>query len=550
MTSSKFALAIAASAGLGAFSNAQSITEDFILTPDDGVFGDYFGYAVDLLGDATLVGALGTNDLASDSGSAYLFNTSTGQQLMEFLPGNTTANQYFGHAVSLLDGLAIVGAWGDADNGANSGAVYVFDQSTGQLLQKLHSNSSQPVALFGYSMDAQGQVLLVGAPGHGNSGKVYVYDTSTWIERTRLNIGGIPNGRFGTSVAVWGTQALVGAPEANQPFNNTGGAFLFDLVTEELIYELLPSDSSGGDFFGHAVAIGETRIAISSFMQNSSVRGVYLFDRATGVEIAKLVPGDLGQSPGVGAGFGSSLALSGDTLIVGANWDSELIPSGGAAYLFDAVTGTPGPKLAPNDGASTTLMFFGDAVAFDGTRAAVGSTFPNSGGLDPGAVYLYGVPENRGTSTCFGDGSGSLCPCGANGNQGEGCANSTGTGGAQLEASGNAWFGWDSFALNVTGMPSLRPGLCIKGSVGFGNGNPIGDGLLCTSPQLRSQVLVSDNAGSLHMGTWRGQSFGGFPGAANAGTATYYQWWYRDPQNNCSGQGFNFSNDWEATWMP
>jgi len=77
----------------------------------------------------------------------------------------------------------------------------------------------------------------------------------------------------------------------------------------------------------------------------------------------------------------------------------------------------------------------------------------------------------------------------------------------------------------------------------------VGDGLLCTAPEMRSQVIVSGIDGPLTMNGWRGLPFGTFPNAANVGAPSYYQWWYRDPQNTCSGQGFNFSNAWAVTWQ-
>ena len=160
---------------------------------------------------------------------------------------------------------------------------------------------------------------------------------------------------------------------------------------------------------------------------------------------------------------------------------------------------------------------------------------------------------NCGTPYCFGDGSGTTCPCAALGNPGEGCLNTGGVGGATLSGSGDASVSGDSFQLGVAGIPGAKAGLCIKGSnfLGGGGGNPVGDGLLCTSPQIRSQVIVTDSSGNLTMSHWRGQPFSAYPGAANLpGAVTNYQWWYRDPSNSCSGQGFNFSNAWTVTWTP
>lgn len=155
-----------------------------------------------------------------------------------------------------------------------------------------------------------------------------------------------------------------------------------------------------------------------------------------------------------------------------------------------------------------------------------------------------------GAPFCAGDGTGGTCPC-SGGAPGAGCPNTT-TGGALLSSTGNAEFGADTFGLALSGLPAGKAGLCVKGSASLngGNGNPAGDGLLCTNPQLRSQVILSQADGTVCMSDWRGQPFGAFPGAANAGIPTYYQWWYRDPSNACSGQGFNFSNGWEVTWQP
>lgn len=173
---------------------------------------------------------------------------------------------------------------------------------------------------------------------------------------------------------------------------------------------------------------------------------------------------------------------------------------------------------------------------------------------EPHAFFgMYGrvtVAENSGSAYCFGDGTGAPCPCGASGSPGEGCANTGGTG-VQLVGTGNASFSNDSFALNVSGIPGSKSGLCVKGSIqlGGGLGNPMGDGLLCTNPELRSQVIMSDAGGNVAMSDWRGQSFSSFANVANSGAATYYQWWYRDPSNTCTGSGFNFTNGWTVDWQ-
>jgi|GEM_PF-2721065 len=221
-----------------------------------------------------------------------------------------------------------------------------------------------------------------------------------------------------------------------------------------------------------------------------------------------------------------------DAILMAEPFDSDQDPTGSTTLEEISANSQPGWTPGPNN-----------TITFDG-----GSTSTNQ--LPPAAI-LGKLDPNTGSAFCFGDGTGTGCPCGGNGNPGEGCANTSGSGGAVLTASGSACFGDDSFQLSVTGIPGAKAGLCVKGSnpLGGGNGNPVGDGLLCAGPQLRSQVIISNSNGELTMNDWRGQPFSTFPNAANMGSTTYYQWWYRDPMNPCSGQGFNFTNAWSVDWQ-
>jgi hypothetical protein len=157
--------------------------------------------------------------------------------------------------------------------------------------------------------------------------------------------------------------------------------------------------------------------------------------------------------------------------------------------------------------------------------------------------------SNFGSSYCAGDGSAGLCPCAAFGNTGQGCGNTTGVGGATLTGAGNASFGGDTFNFGIVGVPGNKPGLLLRGNnqVNSGNGNPIGDGLICTAgASNRSQVQVTV-AGSTNYTNWNGAALGS---VANMGAPTNFQFWYRDPSNTCSGSGFNFTNAWTVTYQP
>jgi hypothetical protein len=176
---------------------------------------------------------------------------------------------------------------------------------------------------------------------------------------------------------------------------------------------------------------------------------------------------------------------------------------------------------------------FGDSGSFAGFTL---------NGFEPGSV-------NPGSAYCFGDGTGTACPCSQSGNTGEGCANSGGAGGALLVGSGNPSLAADTFQLDITGVPGNKPGILLRtaNQVNGGLGNPVGDGLICGGgSSLRSQVQTT-SAGATTYTDFNGALFGAV--SIGVGVPTNYQFWYRDTANACGG-GFNFTNAWTTTWTP
>ena len=101
----------------------------FKLLPEDGASNDRFGYSVAISGTTAIVGARFDDENGTDSGSAYLFNTATGQQIAKLLPNDGAPADWFGFSVAISGATAIVGAYGDDENGGNSGSAYLFDAS-------------------------------------------------------------------------------------------------------------------------------------------------------------------------------------------------------------------------------------------------------------------------------------------------------------------------------------------------------------------------------------------------------------------------------------
>ncbi|MCA8978391.1 MAG: hypothetical protein KDC14_00080, partial [Planctomycetes bacterium] len=130
------------------------------------------------------------------------------------------------------------------------------------------------------------------------------------------------------------------------------------------------------------------------------------------------------------------------------------------------------------------------------------------------------------------------CPCANQSAAGEGCTNSTGQG-ATLVTTGTASVALDGLQFLAAGLPPSKPAVLFSGvnAVDGGVGQPFKDGLLCTTGQsLRLGVRFASTAGTASWG----------PGIAAegdfaAGTARFFQVWYRDPGLSVCGFGSNTS---------
>jgi plastocyanin len=288
-----------------------------------------------------------------------------------------------------------------------------------------------------------------------------------------------------------------------------------------------------------------------------------------------------------GGGFSPnalSIAAGNSVTFTNTSGGNQTVTSTTAPYTYDSGTLTNGQSYelslvrpgvyqiqSTTSGQTCTVTVTGAAQSVDSTYSGGGiyRAAMTGNGTAANAVLVYeweftdyagnirvtdaasaGKATTPGAAYCFGDGTGGACPCGANGGAGEGCANTSGSGGASLTASGVPSFSNDSLSFSVAGVPGSKPGLLLKGDnqVNGGLGNPVGDGLICTAGgSKRSHVQVTNASGATTFSDWSGAGIGTI---SNAGVPTNYQFWYRDNSNPCSGSGFNFSNAWSLTYMP
>jgi hypothetical protein len=168
------------------------------------------------------------------------------------------------------------------------------------------------------------------------------------------------------------------------------------------------------------------------------------------------------------------------------------------------------------------------------------------------AVQVPGAPSGPGSGAfCFGDGSGTACPCGNNSAPGldAGCLNSLGTAGS-LATTGSASVGADTFALNGDGMPDSSA-LYFQGTtqIAGGAGALFGDGLRCAGGSVtRLGTLVNSLGSSSYPGP--GDLPVSVQGNVAAGDVRTYQIWYRNAADFCTPSTFNLTNAYQAVWQP
>ena len=369
------------------------------LTASDANVWDEFGWSVAISGATAIVGAWRDDDAGSDSGSAYLYDFNDLYNITEIklTASDAAAEDRFGCSVALSGTTALVGAPLNNDAGSASGSAYLFDVATGRQIAKLTASDAAAGDQFGFSVALSGTTALVGALWDNDAGTVsgsaYLFDFSdpcNIIETKLTASDAAAFDFFGWSVAISGATAIVGAPLDDDAGGYSGSAYLFDFSDPCNIIEikLTVSDAAAGDEFGSSVAIsGATALVGARWDDDAGTNSgsAYLFDVATGSQITKLTASDAAA----GDEFGISGAISGITALVGAFGNADAGSESGSAYLYDFsdpcnITET---KLTASDAAAGDE--FGNSVAISGSTALVGAWGNSDAGSGSGSAYLF-----------------------------------------------------------------------------------------------------------------------------------------------------------------
>ena len=350
----------------------------------------------------------------TDSGARYPLHVDPVYvETSELTDPGTTACDTFGWSVAISGDYAVVGSPQqdefDSCGTSGPGVAYVYEFSGGHwgrvaTLPDPHDASGD---MFGSSVAISGSTIVVGdwtqtVGGTSDEGAAYEYTIhadGTIAAAVNLTASGLGlNSDFGTSVATSGSTIAVGAPFAN---GANGATYVFTLsgTTWTQTGVLTPSDAGPADESGFSVAISEsgTTIVAGALADNTGdvTAYVYTYSGSSWTQVALLSPGTSGLD------LPATVAISGSTIVLGNQYGG----SGGEAYVYpnsgSGWSSSPAATLDP-PGAD----FAGRSVAISGNTIVVGAYGTSS---SQGAAYVYVLSRSnwslQGPPLVAGDGS-------------------------------------------------------------------------------------------------------------------------------------------------
>jgi hypothetical protein len=367
---------------------------EFRLTAGDPSAEDGYGRSVAIDGDLVAVGV--GDDGAT--GAVYLYK----RQGMTYVPEaklvalDATGGAEFGRTVAIKGNTVFVGArFAQVGDYPDAGAVYIYKKYRGSwyFKEKIISPEPENEDNFGRAVAVQGNLLVVTARKSGSeegAAYLYLYKGGSWVYTGQLLASDpVPYAYFGQSVALQGGIMAIGARNAEP--NVAGALYIFRQSKDgwEEIAKMAPPDGEEDDQFGFSVAMSGKIIAVGARRANpegiDNAGAVYLYSvEGKYVElITKLTASDASKSDE----FGQSVAIAGDTILVGARRDDVgSAKDQGSIYLFRRINDQwiEGKVLA-SDGVAGDG--FGYSLSAFGNRMLTGAS-----GADDGAGAAYVLP--------------------------------------------------------------------------------------------------------------------------------------------------------------
>jgi hypothetical protein len=282
---------------------------------------------------------------------------------------------------------------------------YLPAQVPDTLRYSIHAPKTLPQKFEqqGSSVAISATVAVVGSPLYDSdpvtgldSGAVKIYDTATGKLMYRLlNPAGSPFGYFGQSVAISGSFVVVGSYNPSGGVEQAGCAYIYDLSSDTPSTPAVVLENPAPvaqDQFSHSVAIDGNTVVVGAWMMDGvseNAGRAYVYDLSSGEpEEPALVLEN--PAPAPDDNFGAGVAIAGSRLAVSASRDNLGAPNAGRVFVYDLQSGTPEspvhslslPDAEEND-------CFGNALAMAGNYLAVGAETDDTSAINAGRVVIY-----------------------------------------------------------------------------------------------------------------------------------------------------------------
>ncbi len=372
---------------------------------------DFFGMFVAIDGNVAVVAA----PLANLQGAAYIY---------EFQAGSWTevaklmaAADHF-RSVDISGDTVVIG--GESYDGViYVGSAYIYERpatgwaTTSSFAAKLTAADGADDDHFGCSVGISGDTVVIGAYGDDDngsrSGSAYVYErpgggwaTTSSFDAKLTASDGAAEDFFGLSVGISGDTVVIGAPDDDDNGDDSGSAYVYErpatgwATTSNFDAKLTASDGAADEHFGCSVALSGDTVVIGAKL-NDDNGSAYVYQRPAGGWAttssfdAKLTAADGAADDH----FGGSVGISGDTVVIGASGDDDNGSRSGSAYVYQrpgtgwTTTSSFDAKLIAGDGAADDT--FGRSVGISGSTIVVGAPDDDDNGSAAGSAYMFSL---------------------------------------------------------------------------------------------------------------------------------------------------------------
>ncbi|MEP3225418.1 MAG: FG-GAP repeat protein [Parasphingorhabdus sp.] len=332
-------------------------------------------------------------------------DASTPVEQQKIVADDGAQEDFFGFSVAISGDIAIVGSYktDDETKGVDAGSAYIFVRCGRIWRQQAKLTASDGTAndTLGGNVALSGKTAVAGAIGHDengdNSGATYVFTRSgvIWRQQAKLTASDAAEGdAFGQSIAIQGDTIVIGAPHDDDKGDGSGSVYVFTRTGKSWRQraKLTAADGAEGDLFGISVALSNDTILVGADLNDEramNAGAAYVFTRSKEgwIQQAKLTAED-GAETDI---FGVRVALSGDTALISARRDDDELMGvdAGSAYIFarEGTVWRQQAKLTAPDG--DTDDRFGRSVALIDDMALIGAMHQDDRGDNSGSAYVF-----------------------------------------------------------------------------------------------------------------------------------------------------------------